>query len=55
MGFFKEEDVAKAVEAIQFWKKANPEAAKSLQAVWKEQYLTAGHKTLAREILKETK
>lgn len=52
MAFFKEEDTQKAEQEIQAWKVKNPEAAKELQEIWKRNIPTAGHKSMAREIVK---
>lgn len=51
--FFKDEDVKKAEDMIRAWKEKFPEAALELQDVWKKNVPTAGHKTMAREIVKK--
>ena len=51
--FFKEEDVTAAKTAINEWLAKNKEAGAELMALWKVHYLKAGHKTLARELVKK--
>lgn len=51
--FFKKEDTDAAVEALKAWMAKYPEASKELQEVWRSKYLTAGHKTMARELIKK--
>ena len=50
--FFKDEDTKKAADEIVAWKTQFPEAAKALQEIWKRNVPTAGHKTMAREVVK---
>ena len=52
-GFFKEEDTKAAVEALNAWMAKNADASKELKDLWKKHYLTAGHKTMARELVKK--
>ena len=52
MAFFKEEDTQKAEAEIKAWKERFPEAAKELQELWKRNVPTAGHKAMAREVVK---
>jgi hypothetical protein len=44
-------DVEKAQGGIRNWAEKYPEAAQELMAVWKGNYMKAGHKTMARELL----
>lgn len=53
MAFFKEEDTNRAKEEIKAWKAKHVEAAKELQEIWKKNVPTAGHKEMAREVVKE--
>jgi hypothetical protein len=53
MGFFKEQDVASAVEAIKQWMEKYPEAASALKEVWLANYMLAGHKEMARLFVKK--
>jgi hypothetical protein len=52
---FREEDVKAAVDAIKDWMQKNGQAGVELAALWKKHYMTAGHKTLAREVVKAAK
>lgn len=53
MSFFKDEDMKKATVEVAEWKSKFPEAANELKEIWKRNIMTAGHKTMAREIVKE--
>jgi ABC-type nitrate/sulfonate/bicarbonate transport system substrate-binding protein len=48
---FDPANVAKAEEGIQAWVEKHPEAAQDLMAIWKGNYMKAGHKTMARKLL----
>jgi ferric-dicitrate binding protein FerR (iron transport regulator) len=45
----KYEQQAEAFEALDAWRKANPEAAQALQELWKT-HLTVGHKFMGRVV-----
>jgi hypothetical protein len=49
---FKEEDMMKAEQVIREWKEKFPEAAAALKEVWKANYMKAGHKIMARQLIK---
>ena len=50
--FFKAEDVEAAKKALTDWMAQFPEASVALKALWKANYMKAGHKNLARELVK---
>ena len=52
MSFFNPEDVAKALNAVKAWIEKYPEASSALREIWKANYLTAGHKEMARLLIK---
>jgi len=53
--FFKEEDTKAAVDSLNAWLQKFPEAGKELKDLWKKHYVTAGHKTMARLLVKAEK
>jgi hypothetical protein len=48
--FFGDAETERAVDQVEDWARANPEAARDLNRVWKANCKNAGHRTMGRAI-----